>query len=155
MTGERRIRVVTLALPTTSSISEVYASVDQNALATLLCQRAVERSLSHKLEDARDAVTNKLIDIMTAYRSSMTAGGAGASSQLAIADNMKMLPVLMLGLLKNTAIRQSTTIHSDLRAYAQALLTSLPPQLVIPYIHPNFYSLHDMAPEVSRDFMSV
>jgi protein transport protein SEC24 len=118
-------------------------------LATLLCQRAVERSLSHKLEDARDAVTNKLIDIMTAYRSSMTAGGAGAASQLAIADNMKMLPVLMLGLLKNTGIRQSTTIHSDLRAYAQALLTSLPPQLVIPYIHPNFYSLHDMAPEVS------
>ncbi|PVF93867.1 hypothetical protein CPB86DRAFT_876799 [Serendipita vermifera] len=145
--GERRIRVVTLALPTTSSISEVYASVDQNALATLLCQRAVERSLSHKLEDARDAVTNKLIDIMTAYRSSMTAGGAGASSQLAIADNMKNLPVLMLGLLKNTAIRQSSTIHSDLRAYAQALLTSLPPQLIIPYIHPNFYSLHDMAPE--------
>lgn len=145
--GERRIRVVTIAIPTTSSISEVYASVDQNALATILCQRAVERSISHKLEDARDAVTNKLIDIMTAYRNAMTAGGAGAASQLAIADNMKMLPVLMLGLLKNTAIRASSTIPSDLRAYAQALLTSLPPQMIIPYIHPNFYALVDMAPE--------
>lgn len=78
----------------------------------------------------------------------MTAGGAGAGAQLALSDNMKMLPVLMLGLLKNPAIRSSTTIPSDLRAYAQALLTSIPPQLVIPYIHPNFYSLHDMAPEV-------
>jgi protein transport protein SEC24 len=146
--GERRIRVVTSAYPTTNSISEVYASVDQVALATLLCQRAIERSISHKLEDARDAVTNKLVDIMKAYKESMTAGGAGAGSQLAISDNMKMLPVLMLGLLKNPAIRQSTTIPSDLRAYAQALLTSIPPQLVIPYIHPNFYSLHDMAPEV-------
>lgn len=145
--GERRIRVVNLALPTTSSISEVYASVDQIGLVTYLGRRAVERSLSHKLDDARDAVANKLVDIMTAYRTSMTAGGAGANAQLAIADNMKMLPVLTLGLVKNIAVRQSTTIPSDLRAYAQALLTSVPPQLVVPYIHPNFYSLIEMAPE--------
>lgn len=126
----------------------MYASVDQIALATILSARAVERSISHKLEDARDAVTNKLVDIMKAYKESMTAGGAGANSQLAIADNMKMLPILCLGILKHVGLRQSTTIPSDLRAYAQALLTSLPPQLIIPYIHPNFYSLHDMAPEV-------
>ncbi|KAG8861073.1 COPII subunit [Serendipita sp. 405] len=145
--GERRIRVVNLALPTTSSISELYSSVDQIALATILAQRAVERSLSHKLEDARDAVANKLVDILSAYRTSMTAGGAGAAGQLAIAENMKMLPVLTLGIVKNPAIRQSSIIPSDLRAYSQALLTSIPPQLLIPYIHPCFYSLHDMAPE--------
>ena len=77
----------------------------------------------------------------------MTAGGAGASSQLAIAENMKMLPVLVLGLLKNVGIRQSAQIPPDIRAYAQALLTSLPSQLLIPYIYPNFYSLHNMPPE--------
>jgi hypothetical protein len=31
----------------------------------------------------------------------MTSGGAGASAQLAVADNLKMLPVLVLALLKN------------------------------------------------------
>ena len=31
----------------------------------------------------------------------MTSGGAGASAQLAISENLKMLPVLVLGLLKN------------------------------------------------------
>lgn len=36
-----------------------------------------------------------------------------------------------------------------MRAYAQVLFTSLPTELLIPYIHPNFYSLHDMPPEVS------
>ena len=45
-------------------------------------------------------------------------------------------------------MRQSATIPSDLRAYAQALLTSIPAQLLIPYLYPNFYSLHDMPPEV-------
>lgn len=42
-----------------------------------------------------------LVDILLAYKSSMTAGGAGAMGQLAISENMKMLPVLILGLLKN------------------------------------------------------
>ena len=34
----------------------------------------------------------------------MTAAGAGASAQLAISENLKMLPVLVLGLLKNVGI---------------------------------------------------
>ena len=104
--------------------------------------------MTHKLEDARDALTNKLVEILQAYKASMTAAGAGASAQLAISENLKMLPVLVLGLLKNVGIRQSAQIPPDLRAYAQALLTSLPAQLLMPYIYPTFYSLHNMPPEV-------
>ncbi|TFK26550.1 protein transporter SEC24 [Coprinopsis marcescibilis] len=145
--GERRIRVVTLALPTTTNLSEVFASVDQIAIATFFANKAVERSLTHKLEDSRDYTLQKLVEILIAYKTSMTAGGAGASAQLAISENMKMLPILVLGLLKNVGIRQSAQIPPDLRAYAQALLTSLPSQLLISYLHPNFYSLHNMPPE--------
>ncbi|BGP16188.1 COPII subunit [Rhodosporidiobolus nylandii] len=145
--GERRIRVITLALPTTSSISEVYASADQVAIATLLANKAVERSTQSKLEDARDAVKNKLVEILGTYKATMTSTGSGASPQLVISDNMKFLPLLMLGLLKNTGLRHSTMIPSDVRAYAQALLTTLPSQLLIPYLHPVFYSLHNMPTE--------
>lgn len=99
--GERRIRVITLALPTTSSLSEVFASADQVAIATLLANKAVERSLTHKLEDSRDAIMQRMVDILSSYKSSITAAGAGASAQLAISENLKMLPVLVLGLLKN------------------------------------------------------
>ena len=74
------------------------------ALATLLANKAVERSLSHKLEDARDAVINKMVEILTTYKSSMTAAGAGASAQLSVSENLKMLPVLLLGLLKNVRL---------------------------------------------------
>ncbi|KAI0087345.1 protein transporter SEC24 [Irpex rosettiformis] len=145
--GERRIRVVTTALPTTGNLSEVFASADQVAIATLLANKAVERCITHKLEDSRDALFNKTVEILTAYKASMTAAGAGASAQLAVSENLKMLPVLVLGLLKNVGIRQSSQIPPDLRAYAQALLTSLPAQLLMPYIYPTFYSLHNMSPE--------
>ncbi len=107
--GERRIRVITLALPTTTNLSELYASADPIAIATFLSSKAVERSMTHKLEDARDALTNRLVDILNVYKSSMTSSGAGASAQLAIADNLKMLPVLCLGLTKHASDEGSTS----------------------------------------------
>jgi len=110
--GERRIRVITLALPTTSNISQVYASADQIAIATFLASKAVERSISHKLEDARDAVTNKLVEILTAYKASVTAGGV--SAQLSVPENLKMLPLLCLGLTKHVGF---FTVRRILRIY--------------------------------------
>ncbi|KDR80013.1 hypothetical protein GALMADRAFT_222930 [Galerina marginata CBS 339.88] len=145
--GERRIRVITMALPTTTNLSEVFASADQIAITTLLADKAVERSLTHKLEDSRDYVVQKLVELLVSYKTSMTSSGAGASAQLAISDNLKMLPVLVLGLLKNVGIRQSAQIPPDIRAYSQALLTSMPSQLLMPYLYPTFYSLHNMPPE--------
>ena len=103
-TGERRIRVITLALPTTTNLSEVFASADQVAIATFLANKAVERSLTNKLEDSRDYVFQKLVELLVSYKTSMTSSGAGASAQLAISDNLKMLPVLVLGLLKNVSL---------------------------------------------------
>lgn len=143
-------------------MSDIFASADQIAIATLLANKAVERTMTHKLEDARDALFQKLVDILVAYKSLMAGGNAG----LAIPDNLKSLPVLVLGLLKSvrnvvlrlagvaltsakTGIRQGTQIPLDLRAYSQALLTSLPAQSLIPYLYPTFYSLHSMPPEVS------
>lgn len=90
-----------------------------------------------------------MVDILSTFKASMTASGSGASAQLNIADNLKMLPLLCLGLIKHVGLRQSAQIPPDLRAYAQALLSTLPSQTLIPYIHPMFYSLHAMPPEVS------
>ena len=99
-----------MALPTTTNLSEVYASADQVAIVTFLANKAVERSLTHKLEDSRDYIFQKLVELLVAYKTSMTSSGAGASAQLAISDNMKLLPVLVLGLLKNVGV----LIHSYL-----------------------------------------
>jgi len=64
----------------------------------------VERCLTHKLEDSREYIYQRLVDILVAYKGCMTSGAAGASAQLAIADNLKMLPVLVLGVLKNVGL---------------------------------------------------
>ena len=123
-TGERRIRVVTLALPTTSTMSEIFAGVDQIALVTFLANKAVERSLSAKLEDARDAIVNKLVEIFSVYKSTMTSAGQGASPQLVTSDTMKFLPLLLLGLLKHVCPSLSLVTTAELTCHGTGWSTS-------------------------------
>lgn len=68
--------------------------------------------MASKLEDARDAVTNKLVEILSTYKNTMTSSGAGASAQLSVSENLKMLPLLCLGLLKHVRL---STLHLPLR----------------------------------------
>jgi protein transport protein SEC24 len=150
LVGERRIRVVTLALPTSSNLQEIYQGVDQVAVAHYLSAKAVERVVasSATLEAARDGVAKTLTDILGAYRTTITGSGPGTGG-LVVGESLRGLPVLALALIKNVALRQNAGIPIDMRAYAMALLTSLTPQLLVPYLCPNFYSLHDMQEEVS------
>lgn len=46
--------------------------------------------------------------------------------------------------MKNVGLRRSAQIPSDLRAAALDLLSTLPLPLLMQYIYPRFYSLHDM-----------
>lgn len=148
--------MITLALPVTDNLSNLFASADQTAIVTLLACKAVEKTMQSKLEDAREFITKSLVEMLGAFKTATQAGGSGASTQLAVPENMRFLALLCLGLLKHVGVRESSQIPPDMRAYAQALLTTLPSQLLVPYLHPRFYALHTMPDDVSTDnaFMS-
>ncbi|KAG2228581.1 hypothetical protein INT48_000001 [Thamnidium elegans] len=143
-TGERRIRVITMCLPVSNSISELYASANQQAITAYLGVKAVERGLSSKLDDARDAIVNKLVDIMGVYKTHVLGSGSGSTPQLTAPDNLKLLPLFALGLIKHDGLRQSSQIPTDMRANAMNMLNTMPLQLLIPYLYANLYSLHNM-----------
>ncbi|KAJ9655658.1 COPII subunit [Neophaeococcomyces mojaviensis] len=142
--GERRIRVMTLALPTTQSLSDVYASADQQAITTYYSHRAVERTLNSGLESARDLLQNKLVELLSTYKKELAGGSMGGASGLQFPANMRALPVLFLGLMKNLGLRKSSQIPSDMRSAALCLLSTLPLPLLVQYIYPKMFSLHDM-----------
>ncbi|EEP80589.1 SEC24 protein [Uncinocarpus reesii 1704] len=141
--GERRIRVLTLALPSTQSLADVYAAADQTAIATYFSHKAVERTLSSGLEQARDAVQAKIIELLSTYRKEL-AGGSVSGGGLQFPSNLRGLPLLFLALIKNLGLRKSAQIPTDMRSAALCLLSTLPLPLLIQYIYPKMYSLHDM-----------
>lgn len=145
--GERRIRVMTLTLPTTNNLSEIYASADPIAITTFYSHRAVEKALSNSLESAREALYTKLQELLVCYKKELQGTHSGMSAGLSFCNNLKSLPVLFLALSKHVGLRKSAQIPSDLRSSALCLLSTLPAKLLMQYIHPKMYSLHDMPDE--------
>ena len=101
--GERRIRVLTLTLPTTESMASVYASADQGAITAFYSHKAVERALGSGLEAARDALQAKAVEILQTYRKELAGGNMGGGG-LQLPSNMRALPALFLGMMKNVRI---------------------------------------------------
>jgi protein transport protein SEC24 len=137
--GERRIRVVTNVIPVTNSLTEVFANADPRAIAVLTAKKAVERTISDKLEDARNLIISTCVDIMGAYKQAFTS--SGQASQLLIIENLALLPVLVQALLKNIAFRRGN-IPSDIRSFALSVLYGSPIENSLAYIYSKLYAIH-------------
>ena len=142
--SERRIRIITTCLPVVQDIKDLYRHIDQGAMANLLARMAVERALTSKLEDARDALVNKCVDMLGVYRANFTSG----QGQLVVDECFKLLPVLILAMIKHRALRPGSQVPTDFRTHAMALLRTLAPENAIKFTYGTFYELHSMGPEV-------
>ena len=121
--GERRIRVLTLSVPITSSLSEIYIGADQRAITAFLIKKgkvylefnffvAIDRSLTSKIEDARDALIYKLSEIISVYKASFNQ--ATHPQQLMIAENLQLLPVFTLAMIKNVCFYFMLNLFLDI-----------------------------------------
>lgn len=133
---------MTLALPTTTSLADVYASADQCAITTYFTHKAVERALSSGLDAARDSLQQKVTELLQTFKKELAGGSMGGGLQFPA--NLRGLPILFLGLIKHVGLRKSSQIPSDLRSAALAQLSTMPLPLLMQYIYPHLYSLHDM-----------
>ncbi|CAB0040654.1 unnamed protein product [Trichogramma brassicae] len=151
--GERRIRVHTLCLPITSSLSDVLHSADQQCIVGLLSKMAVDRSMSSSLSDAREALINACVDALSAYKllQQYPAGGLMAP------NNLKLLPMYIIALLKCRAFRFGLSTRVDDRVYAMCQLKALPLCQLIQLIYPDLYAVYNlvMSPSADTDSQQV
>lgn len=100
--GERRIRVHTLSLPTASVLPDVINGADQEAIVGLLAKMAVDRSLSSSISDAREALINAVVDILSTHRNITP---SQITSGLSASYSTRLVPLLVLSLLKHVSLR--------------------------------------------------
>jgi protein transport protein SEC24 len=141
--GERRIRVMNLAIPTSSKLDDIFASADQLAIVNYFTHKAVEKAFSHSLPDARELLIKSLADLVSVYKKELVAGNVSGSSPLQFSTNLRMLPLLLFSLTKHVGLR-GEKVPADHRAIALNNLATLPIHHLIKYIYPTVYSLHDM-----------
>ncbi|KAM9237083.1 protein transport protein Sec24B isoform 2-T2 [Leptosomus discolor] len=142
--GERRIRVHTLCLPVVSSLADVYAGADVQAIVCLLANMAVDRSVSSSLSDARDALVNAVVDSLAAY---MSTASNLQQSMLIAPNSLKLFPLYILALLKQKAFRTGMSTRLDDRVYAMCQMKSQPLVHLMKMIHPNLYRIDKLIEE--------
>lgn len=145
-TSQRRIRIITLALPITESLPEVYASADQLAMTALYTQKAIEKAISSSLEEARDFLNKTVVDLLAIYKKEIVVSNTAGGAPLRFCSNMRMFPLLIHALAKHMAFREGI-VPSDHRAIALNNLESMPLKYLLKSTYATVYSLHDMADE--------
>ncbi|XP_078532711.1 protein transport protein Sec24B isoform X3 [Lissotriton helveticus] len=142
--GERRIRVHTLCLPVVTSLSDVYAGCDVQAIVCLLANMAVDRSISSSLSDAKDALLNAVVDSLSAYSSTLS---HRPQSTLLAPISLKLFPLFILALLKQKAFRTGTSTRLDDRVYAMCQMKSQPLYHLMKMIYPSLYRIDRLTDE--------
>ncbi|XP_034038085.1 protein transport protein Sec24B isoform X2 [Thalassophryne amazonica] len=140
--GKRRIRVHTLCLPVVSQLSDVYAGADVQAITCLLANMAIDRSISSSLSDARDALVNAVVDLVSAYKSSVS---NLQQSGLVVPAALHLFALYILALLKQKALRTGTSTRLDERVFAMCEFKTQPLQQLMRMVHPDLYQLDNMS----------
>lgn len=159
--GQRRIRVMTQMLPVTNLSSELMASVDTDSVCNLLSKQAVEVAVKSSLDNARMRLQQTCVDMVRSAKGGdrRTVSGyavppppgqhAGQESEeKAIPENLQLLPLYTLALMKNVAFRGGTDIHPDERIQAHRSLVSMWVDQSKHFIYPRLFSIHDMEDNV-------
>jgi protein transport protein SEC24 len=162
--GERRIRVFTQCLPVTNSLPELFKLADVDAVTAItakmgMCKfrnkrltcTAIEKALSSKLSDAREALVNKCIDIMAVYRSDVV--GSAGGNNLLLPEALKLFPLFVLALVKNVIFRAGSDIKPDERTFYMMLARMFPASQLLRFIYPRLFALHQLPPEVFNYFV--
>lgn len=159
--GERRIRVLTQALPVTGLMSEVVKSVDVEALVCLLARQALQVSLKTGLLNARTRLQQTCLDILRGALGgdkrvisgyTHQPGPATETAEPDIPENLELLPLYTLALLKNVAFRGGTDVHPDERIQAMHRLNTLNVGNMKRFVYARMYAIHDMPPDAGMSF---
>lgn len=152
--GRRRIRVHTVFAKKTSVLSDVFSHADVDATAAFLAKKACSAVLVSGLNVSKawDAVTEKTSQMFYVYRKHCTQ--APVSGQLILPESYKVLPVMMLGLIKSAALRKAGGLHGgdsvtvDERAGALSFIVSGSVADVAAMCYPRMWEIQSIAKEV-------
>lgn len=159
--GQRRIRVMTQAIPVTTQQKEFVNGIDADVLANLVGKQQLDTALRSNLETARSRIQKTCVDIVRGLkqgdnsmrlppgRHQPVANPAGDEDD-PLPENLKLLPLYFMSLVKNVAFRGGTDIHPDERIQAMHYLKSIWITEGNLYIYPKMFSIHNMNDQAGR-----
>ncbi|KAJ0244362.1 Protein transport protein Sec24-like [Hirschfeldia incana] len=151
--GERRIRVHTAMAPVVTDLGEMYRQADTGAIVSVYARLAIEKTLSAKLEDARNAIQQKIVKALREYRN-LHSVQHRLGSRLIYPESLKFLSLYGLALCKSTPLHGGPADASiDERCAAGFTMMALPLKKLLKLLYPSLYRVDEwlLKPSVDHD----
>ncbi|XP_030547212.2 protein transport protein Sec24-like At3g07100 isoform X1 [Rhodamnia argentea] len=141
--GERRIRVHTAAAPTVTDLGEMYRQADTGAIISLFSRLAIEKTLTHKLEDARNSIQLRIVKALREYRN-LYAVQHRLGGRMIYPESLTFLPLYGLALCKSAALRGGyADVPLDERSAAGFTMMALPVKKLLKMLYPDLIRLDE------------
>ncbi|GAB2300923.1 Protein transport protein Sec24A [Dionaea muscipula] len=135
--GERRIRVHTAAVPVVADLGEMYRQADTGAIVSVLCRLTIEKTLSSKLEEARNSVQLRIVKALREYRN-LHAVQHRLAGRMIYPESLKYLPLYALALCKSAPLRGGfADAQLDERCAVGSTMMILPVKGLVKLLYPS------------------
>jgi protein transport protein SEC24 len=142
ISGQRRLRILTLALTVTSSYTSLYPACDLDAIMNYITKVAIRSVTMSTPKSIRDNIITQAANMLACYRKncaqSTTAG------QLILPETLKLLPVYVTSLIKCDALTGTQTVTTDDRNLLMHRIMSMDVKGTFAYLYPRVFTLHTL-----------
>ncbi|CAF0921718.1 unnamed protein product [Didymodactylos carnosus] len=141
ISGQRRLRILTLGLTVTATYTSLYPACDLDAIMNYTTKVAIRSVTMSTAKSIRDNIITQAANMLACYRKncaqSTTAG------QLILPETLKLLPVYVTSLIKCDALIGSQTVTTDDRSWLMHRIMFMDVKSTFGYLYPRIFALHD------------
>jgi len=143
--GQRRVRVHNLAVPTTSLLANVFRFADMDTTIAFITKESITTTASKSLRQVRDHLTELCVKALLAYRKHCASSTSPA--QLILPESFKLFPLYALALQKSKALKGGP-VASDVRTWHMRLLKSAGVAATVGLLYPRMLPVHNLPDDV-------
>ncbi|KAE8708353.1 Protein transport protein Sec24-like [Hibiscus syriacus] len=141
--GERRIRVYTAAAPVVTDLGEMYRQADTGAIFSLFSRLAIEKTLTGKLEDARNSLQLMLVKALREYRNLYSVQHR-LGARMIYPESLKFLCLYGLALFKSVPLKGGyADVQLDERCAAGFTMMALPVKKLLKLLYPSLIRIDE------------
>lgn len=141
VSGERRVRVINLALNVVELAGSVFQYADMDTVVAHFAKEAMAGMSQTRSLIIREELTEKCAALLMAYR--VQCAAASRLTQLIIPEAFRALPAFTLALQKTKPLK-ARQVASDVRNYHIHRILNMGACTLMRYLYPRLLSLHDL-----------
>ncbi|KAI9340889.1 Sec23/Sec24 trunk domain-containing protein [Obelidium mucronatum] len=139
--GDRRIRVLNMALPNTGTLGNVFRYAEMDTTINYLAKASCAQAAASSLKAVREQLTDRCVKILAAYRKHSASNTS--PGQLILPESFKLYPLYTLCLLKCRAFRKGM-LSSDARVTAMRNFRNFGVPESVVFFYPRMFALHNL-----------